>query len=98
MAGKKRMKDLQSSKEAFGIMGLVFAIVSLLSMSSNGIIYAILGIVFSKIQEKKGRNKISRAGLIIGIIGLILNVVFVILLITYYPTLIENIQAQFPSA
>ena len=93
---KKSKQSLSDSKEAYGIIGFIFAIVSLLSMASNGIIYAILGIVFSKLQQKRNPNKISRIGFILGIIGLILNILLIIFLIFYYPAIIQDLQVQFP--
>lgn len=100
MAKKKmvKMKSLPESKEGFGIVGLVLAIVSLLSVSSNGIIYAVLAVIFSKMQQKKYPNRIGRLALIIGIVGLILNVVFIILLMIYYPSILQSIQEALPTS
>jgi len=93
MARKKVMKNLPESKEGFGIVGLVLAIVSLLTLS-NGIIYALLAVIFSMIQQKKYPNRIGRLGLILGIIGLVLNIVLIVtllLLAKYNPSILENL-------
>lgn len=98
MIKKKRMKSLPESKEGFGIAGLVLAIVGLLSMSSNGIIYSLVAIIFGKFQQKKYPNRIGKLALIIGVIGLVLNIVFIILLLVYYPSILQNIQDALPAS
>lgn len=64
-----------------GMMGVTFGILSILFSLNQplpGIVSAIIGLTFSMKQEKVERNKWSRNGKILSIIGLVLGILMFI--------------------
>lgn len=95
-AGFVIYKKMNSSKQSFrkpekisggnrkwGIASFVLAIFSILFLLLPfvGIIFAILAVVFAIIQKKQSPTMFATSGLIIGIIGIILNAVLLIAVI-----------------
>lgn len=62
-----------------GILGIVFFF-----MSTVGLIFSALAIIFYNLQKKRFPNKIATAGLIIGLISLVINLVLFILAMFFY--------------
>lgn len=94
MKEKKEERKLESSKEGFGIIGLTLGILSFMMLASNGIIVAVLGLIFSIIQQKKYPTRIGKAGIIISTIGIIASIIFIIFLVTYLSPIIEEQISQ----
>ena len=86
------------SKEAdnsFGVAGAILGILSIIFIASNGVILAIVGLIFSNIQRKRMANKWSKAGMILNIIGLVfgLLLIFVLLyVIKHNPQFAQQLQ------
>ncbi len=94
MKEKKGGKELASSKEAFGIIGLTLGILSLMMLGSNGILVAIVGIIFSIIQQKRYPTKIGKAAVILNSIGIIASIIFMVFLIKYLAPMIKDQLGQ----
>ena len=79
----KKSEKARSKTNGLGIASLVLAIVSIifLLLPYFGIILAILAIVFSIIQKKRNPIGIATVGLVIGIIGVVLNLIMLIVVI-----------------
>jgi len=71
---KKNQKGLASF--VLGIIGIVFFF-----MPYVAIVPSILAIVYSKKQRKINSTGLSKAGLVIGIIGLVINGLFLLLIL-----------------
>ena len=89
-------KNLKSSDEAFGIIGLTLGILSIILVGSNGIVLAIVGLIFSAVQQKKHPTKIGKAGIIVNIVGIILAIIVIVLLLTYLKPILEQQLSSFP--
>ena len=98
-------KEEKKVDQTLGIIGLVFSIIGLVAGCCYGIgtIFSIPGIICSAIQLKKGKSGLATAGLIIGIIGACLGVIFLIFIISYvntsefqelYSSIMESMNAQ----
>lgn len=81
----------KKSAEGLGIAGFTLSILSILFLGVNGIVLSIISFIFCKIQQKKNPNKIGKAGLIISIIGFILNVVMIIISVLYLAPLLNQL-------
>ena len=79
---KKPGKSFGETKK-WGIASLILAILSILFiiLPYFGIILAILAVVFARIQKKHNSTKIATAGLIIGIMGIVLNILVLIAIV-----------------
>lgn len=84
---KKEMSD-----NSFGVAGVILGILSVLSLSFIGIIFGIIGLVFSMRQAKIEKNKWSKAGMILNGIGIILGIAAIILLVNYIPDYLAQLQ------
>ena len=75
---KKEETKRESSNNDLGIVAVVFGILSIVfsTVPLNGIILSILGIVFSKKQERHSKNKWSKNAKVLSIIGLLLSILF----------------------
>ena len=91
-----------TSDNSFGIVGVVFGILSILSLSVVGIAMGIVGLIFGLRQHKLARNKWSQVGIILNIIGIILGIIAVIFLVNYAQDYLAQItqpgQIQVPGA
>ncbi|MBA7681512.1 hypothetical protein ES703_89852 [subsurface metagenome] len=99
MVDKKKSKKIG---ETFGISGFTLGIVSLVLIffiPSLGIAASIVGFIFCLNQQRKNPTKMGKSGLIINIIGFVVNIVWWIVLIKYVaPILKELLQQNFPVA
>ena len=88
-------KDLKKGGEGFGLVGFIFGILSIVFIASNGIILAILGFIFSSMQQKRKPTKFARLGKILSIIGFILAILLIIFLFIFAETLTQQL-GNFP--
>lgn len=93
----KKSVSKKSNSESFGIIGLTLGILSIIFMGSNGIILGLVGLVFSRIQQKNNPTKIGKAGFIVNIIGIILAIVFLVVFIKYLVPVIQEQMQNFPA-
>ena len=68
------MKKEESSDNSFGVVGVIFGILSIIFSSAVGIALGIIGLIFSLQQKKRMKNKWSKAGVILSIIGIIIGI------------------------
>lgn len=68
---------------SWGIAGFILAILSIFFLGAPyfGLAMAILAIVFYGIQKREGKTGLATSGFIIGIVGIVLNVVMIIVFI-----------------
>ena len=74
----------------FGILSIIFALLT----PVIGIISAIVGLVFSLKQSKASKNKWSKAGIILNVVGIIVSLLILVLIIKLLPSIISNILNQ----
>lgn len=88
------MKKEEMRDNSFGIVGVVFGILSVLSISAVGVVLGAVGLVFSIVQNKRFKEKWGRAGIILNVIGIVLGIVAIILYIKYgdYLNQIQQLQ------
>jgi len=91
-----KKKEEKTSGGEFGVIGFVFGILSIVFLASNGIILAILGFIFSTMQQKRNPTKFGRLGKILNIIGFILGVILIILLLVFAEELTSQL-GNFPA-
>jgi hypothetical protein len=75
-------KEKKVAGERLGISGFTLGVVGIVLVLFSpiaGILSAITGAVFCIIQRKKNKTTLSKAGLILGIIGIILNASYIII-------------------
>lgn len=77
--------------ESLGISGFTLGILGILFLGLNGILISIISFIFCMIQQKKNPNKIGKAGLILSVIGFVLNVVIITVSIMYLAPLLNQI-------
>lgn len=87
-------KDGESGNE-FGLLSVVFGVLSIVSLSAAGIVMGILAVIFAYQQNKRDANKWSKAGKILGIIGIVLGI---IMLIVVYWAVSSDLLANLPTA
>ncbi len=59
---------------SFGVAAVVIGILSIVSGSLPGIVLGVIGVIFSKKQNKIMANKWSKSGFLLGVIGIILGI------------------------
>lgn len=93
--GKEKEEMKGGNPEAMGISGFTLGIMSLVMLLLSplfGVLTSIVGGVLSYLQQKKHRTKTGKAGLILNIIGLILNIALWIVLAVYVYPLLQSGQ------
>ena len=83
---KKEAKKEEHSKidhNSYGIASVVLGILSIVFASVNGLILAIIALVFANKQTNNSANSWARAGKILSIIGIILSIIAIIVSIYY---------------
>ncbi len=89
---KKSVKISETSKDnSFGVVGVVLGILSILFLSSGGIVLGIIGLVFSLKQKKLSANSWSKAGAYLNIIGIILGIIALVIFFIYPELLLGGI-------
>lgn len=92
MIRKEVSEKPTTGDNSFGIVGVVFGILSILSLSIGGVIMGIIGLIFSLKQKKVAANKWSKAGIILNIIGIIVGVIAIYFLVNYATSYISQLQ------
>jgi uncharacterized membrane protein len=94
---KKSVAKSDYKKEHLGVSAFTLAIagffVTLFSPIASFVMF-IVSLVFSINQQRKNPNKIGKAGLILSIVGIVLDILFIILLVT----VLANFMEQLPTA
>ncbi len=90
MTEEKKEKERWGNE--LGVSGFTLGIVSIVLAGWIGLIFATLSIIFCLIQQRKKKIKLARIGLILGVIGFILSISWILL----GPILIERLAASFP--
>ena len=88
---KKGDGDLRKDN-AFGITGVVLGIISLVNLS---VVIGIIGLLFSMKQKKVNRNKWSKAGMILNILGIVLGIIAVYILLNYGNSLLSQLPGAY---
>ena len=75
----------KEKSNGFGIASLICGIAGLCGflMPYLAIFVSVLAIVFSVLQKKNNPNGMATAGLVLGIIGIVLNVLFLLILLPF---------------
>lgn len=89
------MKDKKNLSEGLGISGFTIAVLGIVFAGYVGIIMSIIGIIFCYVQQKKNPTKLAKAGIIIGAIGIVLSIVYVIVFVKYLSPLVNSQFAQY---
>jgi hypothetical protein len=76
--------------ESLGISGFTLSIMGVLFLGLNGILISIISFIFCFIQQKKNPNKFGKAGLILSVIGFILNVIVIVISVLYLAPLLNQ--------
>lgn len=74
-----------------GILSIVFALTVILG-SFAGAAFGLIGFFFALTQRKNNPNRWSKWGLILTVIGLILNIIVIFALITVISSIAQQIQ------
>lgn len=77
--------------ESLGIAGFTLSILGVLFLGLNGILISIISFIFCMIQQRKNPNKIGKAGLILSVIGFVLNVIIIVISILYLAPLLSQL-------
>ena len=88
----------EAGDNSFGVAIVVLGILSILSLSVLGIILGAVGLVFSLKQKKVDKNKWSKAGMILNLIGIVLGILVIIFFFNYassYLAQIQNLQGGY---
>jgi len=72
-----------------GVVAVTFGILSIILASVPGVILGITALFFASAQKKKHANKWSKAGSILGIVGIILSLVILYVAIKYSQVLLQ---------
>ncbi len=74
-----------NNSNGFGIASLILGICSIAICCCDGVgaIPAIIGLILGILQNKKNANGIATAGIILGIIGILLNAVYLIYMVVF---------------
>ena len=84
-AKKELIEGLKISGFTLGILSLIFA-------GSIGMIIAIIGFIFCFYSQRRHPTKLGKVGLILNILGFVLGVAVLILVMTKFYPLIEQLQ------
>jgi apolipoprotein N-acyltransferase len=99
---EKKVKEKGESRvkgNSFGAAGFVLGIMSAISFGFTGILFSIVGFMFCFIQQKNKPTKLGKAGLIISIIGFILNVAYLLWLLVFGGLeFLQNLNSTFPAS
>jgi len=94
----KKGEKVVEGDNSFGVSSVIMGILSILDVffvPFVGIALAILGVIFSVQQKKRGENNWSKAGMILSVIGIILSIAIIVLsawFIVNNPELLSQIR------
>lgn len=77
---------LTNNSNGFGIASLILGIcsIAICCCYGVGVVPAIIGLILGILQNKKNANGIATAGIVLGIIGILLNVVWLIYMVILF--------------
>jgi len=84
-----------------GVAGFTLGIVSLIIFLDPfyGIFIAIIGLIFSIVQQRKHKTRLGRWGIVLNILGIIINLFSFYIFIPYLVDYIQNLNpSSFPTA
>jgi hypothetical protein len=84
-----KTNNLGVASVIFGVLSIIFSI----GINVHGIVLGIIGLIFAVIQKKKFKNSWSKAGIILSIIGIVINIAIFAWLTTVIAGQIKDIQA-----
>lgn len=73
----KKEETSKSHENSFGIAAVVLGIVSIVLASLNGLLLAIVALVFASKQQSHAPNRWGKNGKILAVIGIILSILAV---------------------
>jgi uncharacterized BrkB/YihY/UPF0761 family membrane protein len=90
---KKEMveKEIRHHDNSSGIAGVIFGVFSIMS-GVPGILLGLIGFFFSLNQHKKAKNKWSKWGIALNVIGFVIGVILTIYLTIFVSTAAGNLQ------
>ena len=84
-------KENKNIGEGLGISGLTLSILGIIFLGVNGLLLLTIGFIFCFVQQRKNPTKIGKAGLITSIIGIILNISFLVFYFFYLAPLVNQL-------
>lgn len=86
---EKRGRESKIKGNSLGASGFTLGILSIVSLGVMGIVLSIVGFIFCLFQQMNKPTKLSKVGIILNIIGLILSVLW---LLVFGPALANWMQ------
>lgn len=87
--------DISSgASKTYGIIGFIASIIALIGLFFNvyvGLVFGVIGLIFSIIQRKRGKTGLSTAGFIISIIAVAIGLVLLVLTLIVFKTVESSI-------
>jgi uncharacterized membrane protein HdeD (DUF308 family) len=92
---EKRVRESKIKGNSMGAAGFTLSLLSVLALGGYlGILFAVTGFILCFVQQKNKPTKLGKAGMILGVIGFILGIVY---LIFVAPKVTEWLQQINPS-
>ena len=82
-------KQSKNFGEGIGNSGFTLGVLSILLAGIIGILIAVVGLIFSTLQQKRNPTKLGKAGVILNIIGFILSIAFIIYLVPVFQSALQ---------
>jgi len=82
-------KQSKEFGEGIGNSGFTLGILSILLAGTMGILIAVVGLIFSVLQQRKNPTKLGKVGVILNIIGFILSIAFIIYLVPIFQSTLQ---------
>lgn len=92
---KKEGKESSIKGNSLGASGFTLCIIGLLFLGWIGVVCSVTGFIFCLIQQKKKPTKLAKAGIVLGILGFILSLLFVFYLAPMINEWIQQNQIVF---
>ncbi len=83
----EKTEGLEISGFTLGVLGIIFS-------GWMGLIIGLIGFMFCMIQQKRHKTKMGKIGLILNVIAVVLSITYIIL----YTTVIGPLLNQFPAS
>lgn len=74
---KKEASGAVALDNSFGVASVILGILSILLLSTNGVILGVIALIFANKQRNKHETSWSRAGRILSIIGIIVGIILI---------------------
>jgi predicted small integral membrane protein len=92
---EKKVKVSKLKGDSLGASGFTLGVLSIISLGVMGIVLSVAGFIFCLFQQLNKPTKISKAGLVLNIIGFVLSILW---LLVFGPALAEWMQQNGISA